>query len=63
MRMTPEQRAWLVEHQRDLRRELDALVSGKSTFTYADKNERRIDLLEELDEIDRQLREEEKPTA
>ncbi|HOW72128.1 MAG TPA: hypothetical protein PKY77_16135 [Phycisphaerae bacterium] len=63
MRMTPEQRAWLVEQQRDLKRELDALVSGTSTFTYADKNERRIDLMAELDEIDRQLREEEGPTA
>jgi len=61
--MTPEQRAWLVEQQRDLKRELDALVSGTSTFTYADKNERRIDLMAELDEIDRQLREEEGPTA
>lgn len=61
MRMTPEQRAWLVEQQQDLRRELDALISGRPTFTYADKNERRMDLIEELDEIDRQLREEEQP--
>ncbi|MBP7937421.1 MAG: hypothetical protein KA354_22490 [Phycisphaerae bacterium] len=63
MRMTPEQRAWLVEQQRDLKRELDALVSGTSTLTYADKNERRIDLVAELDEIDRQLREDEDSTA
>ena len=63
MRMTPEQRAWLVEQQRDLSRELDALVSGKSTLAYTDKNERRLDLMEELDDIDRQLREEEQPAT
>lgn len=57
MSLTPNQRAWLQEQQDALQLELDGLLSGKALPGYPDKNERRLDLLEELEEINRQLRE------
>lgn len=59
MALTPEQREWLHEQQQEVKRELDELVSGKAWPGYADRNERRLALLEELDEIEHQLREDE----
>ena len=59
MPLTPEQREWLQEQERELKRELDELVSDKTWRGYTDKNERRLELLEQLDEIEHQLRDDE----
>ena len=58
MPLTPEQRDWLKEQERELKRELDELLSGKASPSYTDKNERRLELVEELDDVQRQLRDE-----
>ena len=58
MPLTPEQRDWLKEQERELERELDELLSGKASPSYTDKNERRLELVEELDDVQRQLRDE-----
>jgi hypothetical protein len=57
MAITAEERAWLEERQADLQRELDLLCSGKLRSGYSDKNDRRIELTDALDEVRRQLRE------
>lgn len=57
MALTPEQRAWLLEQKQELNRELDKLVANKIRPAHVDKNERRIELLDELGEVERQLRE------
>ena len=57
MALTPEQRDWLLEQKRELNRELDKLVADKVRPGYVDKNARRIELLDELGEVERQLRE------
>ena len=57
MPLTPDERVWLQEQWDDLKREHDDLVSGKAWPGYTDRNERRLDLLEQLEEIERQLRE------
>ena len=59
MPLTPEQRDWLKEQERELKRELDEFLSGKASPGYADKNERRLELIEELDDVQRQLRDDE----
>ena len=59
MPLTPEQLDWLREQERELKRELDELLSGKVSPGYADKNERRLELIEELDDVQRQLRDDE----
>lgn len=57
MALTPEQRTWLLEQKQELNRELDKLVADKFRPTHVDKNERRLELLDELGEVERQLRE------
>jgi hypothetical protein len=63
MPLTPEERGWLYEQRYELKRELDELVSGKARSGYTDSNERRIDLLEQLEEIQRQLHEDEEQSG
>jgi hypothetical protein len=57
MALTPEQRDWLLEQKRELNREFDDLDADKACPGYVDTNERRVELLDELAEIERQLRE------
>ncbi len=57
MALTPEQRDWLLEQKRELQRELDKLVADKARRGHVDKNERRLELPDELGEVERQLRE------
>ena len=57
MALTPEQREWLLEQKHELGRELDELGAGKVRPGCVDKNERRLELLDELGEVERQLRE------
>ncbi|HPD32630.1 MAG TPA: hypothetical protein PLL20_21785 [Phycisphaerae bacterium] len=57
MALTPEERDWLLEQKRELKRELDEIAAAKAWPGYVDKNERRIELLDALGKVERQLRE------
>lgn len=59
MPMTYEQRQWLHEHRQELKRRLDELVSLKTWPGYMDRSERLQELKEQLENVERQLREEE----
>ena len=54
MPLTPEQRETLNMRREQVRQELDEMAAG-TRVDYADKTERRQELLDELDEISRSL--------
>ncbi len=55
MPLTPEQREMLDLRRQEVTRELDELGSGRHPADHFDKTERRQELLDELDDIQRRL--------
>lgn len=57
MELNIEQRAYLSNRRREIRRELEVLERGDPTLSYTDANEKRVELLDDLEQIEEELRE------
>lgn len=56
MELTSEQRTFLAQRKRELRSELDDLLSGRRHPQYVSPDERRMELQDELERIEVELR-------
>lgn len=55
MELTSEERTFLTQRKRELKLELDDLLKGRTSTQYVSPDERRTELLDELERIEVEL--------